>query len=72
MDKSLMSRSAVTLCPQAVSALDCVCIVSQTRAGRKLLEQSGIASPEHNIVNLHCGLKLLNDLLHLVTPFLFS
>ncbi len=71
MDKSRMSRSAVTLCPQAIAASKCVYIVSQTRAGRKLLEKSDIASPEHNIVNLHCGLKSLYDLFHLVKPFFF-
>jgi hypothetical protein len=43
--------------------------VSQTRAGWKLLEQSGIASSEHNIVSLHRALELLDDLFHLMTPF---
>jgi len=57
--------------PKAKSALECVEIVSQARAGRKFREQSGITSPEHNIVSLHRILELLDDLIYLTAPFPF-
>jgi hypothetical protein len=62
MDKSLTNGPAVKLCPKAISALECVGIISQARAGGKFLKQPGIASPEHNIVSLHRALELLDDL----------
>src|SRR5512140_445166 len=71
MNESPGSRSTVLLCPQTVSAFECVCILSQARAGRKFCEQPGIPSSEHHIVSLRCGLESLNDLLHVVTPFRF-
>jgi len=44
----------------------------QPCAWRKLLEESGIATPEHNIVSLQCSFELLNDLFYVVPPLLFS
>src|ERR1035437_3700543 len=72
MNESPRSGSSVTLGPKTVSPEECVSILAQAHAGRKLLEQSGIASSEHYIVSLQRGFKELNDLFHVATPFLFS
>src|ERR1035438_8539287 len=72
MDKPLPALASFGLGPKAITAAECVRIISQAGTGWKFLEQSRIAAPQNNVINLQCGLEQLDDFAHMTAPFSFS